>query len=396
AEQRLPFMPYEPIRGDAARWRLAEHEIDAVLSGPGDWFAAEQRNLAPVVIQACKDTSTVDIAWELAAASGSFFLLRSFHDELRQVHLAALTACAQAGRARGEAAMIRGITVMRIMAARYEEAVADAERALRIFAETGDECGRGSMLGLRAILRRKLGDTSAAIADAQASLRIARAGGFRLMEYLAQHTLASILRERGDLAGAAGHAAQALSIARALSQPAHEVAELITLGAIHRERGRFEDSERHFTEALRIARGVGHRVYEANALVNLARSRVISGSERAEETLAESLSLSRQLNLPFANAANLHTLGILARGQDRADDALRHLETAVRMWRAQKATFQLACTLEELGRTFAELGNADRAREAWREAHAWFDSLGNAAKAQQTAGLMAGVRRRPR
>ena len=111
------------------------------------------------------------------------------------------TRCLEIAERLGNRQMIANVLLndsdVRCADGRYDEAVAQCERALAIYTEVGDEPGRGDALRGRAHALRRMGHLDAATLSLDEAMRIATHLQARLLE-------AEVARERGLVATAGG------------------------------------------------------------------------------------------------------------------------------------------------------------------------------------------------
>jgi tetratricopeptide (TPR) repeat protein len=201
-------------------------------------------------------------------------------------------------------------------------------------------------------------------------------------------------------------------------------------GIIAFYQSRHADGERYLQQAIDHFRAIGNQVGEASALCNLSRVHVAMGrTTSAVELARQGIAIYDNMGLTLRLANGRFALGIALTRADRHSEALDELSEALtiftenrqRLWEgtthfriaeahlaarrpaqaAQHAEQALALrciggdwmrgnVLTTLGRSLAELGQADRAKACWREALTIYLQSG-AAEADEVRRLLAPV-----
>lgn len=266
--------------------------------------------------------------------------------------------------------------------------------------------------------------TAVAVRDA------ANAAGDVRAEGRARTTLTNVLLVSGRF-----HAAD--DEARLATMLAEKAGDTVPICWASNDRGiiafyesRHADGERYLQQAIDHFRAIGNQVGEASALCNLSRIHVAMGrTTSAVELAQQGIAIYDNMGLTLRLANGRFALGIALTRADRHSEALDELSEALtiftenrqRLWEgtthfriaeahlaarrpaqaAQHAEQALALrciggdwmrgnVLTTLGRSLAELGQADRAKACWTEALSIYQQSG-AAEADEVRRLLTPV-----
>ncbi len=186
-----------------------------------------------------------------------------------------------------------------------------------------------------------------------------------------------------------------LADARAANNSREVAAELIALGYLLRQSGNMQKALDSLNEALSIEQKIGNRVGEAIALNFLGRVYTDLGQEqRAIELVNKALPICRATGQRTCEANALNNLGRACNNLGQRDEALKDLNASLAIWRevdarqgsnsgsvpAQRRGGGLgslrdasgrageASTLDNLGRTYSDMGEGKKAIEYFSQA----------------------------
>lgn len=133
------------------------------------------------------------------------------------------------------------------------------------------------------------------------------------------------------------------------------------------------DHQQALDHAIRgqdLTRNLGNPVLNARALANVGWSRAQLGHyDEARVDCETADTLLRDLHDTGGGlAANLDSLGYIARQTGQYDQALRYYQEAITLNRETGDVYSEADTLDMLGHIHATLGHHDQARDAWQQA----------------------------
>jgi DNA-binding SARP family transcriptional activator len=274
-------------------------------------------------------------------------------DEARPAARAVLDAAPRHGDHAAEARARYVLGRLLTHTSRLAEARAHAERAVALCRETGDRvllmCALDGLSHIAFYQR----DIREAIEHIEAALALCRELGDRAGEAERTGNLAYAHVEVGDAAKAVPAAERSRELARDAGHGAGEAYALYTLGIALRELGRLEEAEARFDDALVICRSQGLRARESYILLRTAETRLRRG---------------------------------------RAAEARAAAERSLLIGREIGEEYQQGRALTALGRVRSELGDADGARDCWKEALELFTAL-EVAEADEVRRLLVDTAR---
>ncbi|HWG99972.1 MAG TPA: tetratricopeptide repeat protein [Pilimelia sp.] len=357
-----------------------------------DWFDAERAALVSAARQACRlDLS--DLAFDLAGCLEKYFDLRGMYGDWASLNTEVMAVCRRAGNLLGEAVMLRGLIDVRTWSADSGDGAAmarlhaDSFRLLEMFGALGHDRGSADAAVMCSWALTAAGSYPDAVAMADRALRLAAGSGHLGGEARAQLALALAAFEQGRFDAAAVHTAAALERARRLGNPRWEATALQFSGIAHRELGDLDESHRLLTESLVISRAYRDDYTAALALLALAQLHVRRGDPGAREAAEQALALSREYHMAHHLAEALQLLGEIELAEGCPARAVPYLEESLSLWRTRGWHSFQAATLTSLGRALREADPA-AAREAFREAHAMFTRLGRTDRAAALEPLL--------
>ncbi|WP_329011945.1 AfsR/SARP family transcriptional regulator [Streptomyces sp. NBC_01601] len=247
-------------------------------------------------------------------------------------------AAAKAGDALVEGRARTTLAQVHINAGRFDEAEAEAERAVELARSARDpwiDCNAPSERGIVAAYRSRHAEAETYL---QRTLTAYRADGNLPGEASALCNLSRVHLSMGRVDSAVELAESGVAVYRHLGLTVRLANGSYALGLALAESGRTEEAEARLTEALTIFRDSRQRLWEGMTLFRLAGLRLADRPAAAAALAEQSLSV------------------LLHVGGD---------------WRR-------AGVLTVLGKSLAALGESDRARACWTDALAVFDRLGSA------------------
>jgi DNA-binding SARP family transcriptional activator len=291
-----------------ARVPVGESQIDplsfASLEDALDWSDAERANLVAANRQAA-DYGLHDIAWQLAAASMSFFYRRSQWADWIETHETGLESARKLGDRRGEAWMLNNLGM-----AYGERSMAEAadclEQALAIYREIADEQGERRTATNLANAYHRLQRFSEAVDASQVALAMHQQAENRYVEGIVLGIQGAALRGLGRHVDSIDRFEQALAIFRELGDKDAEADALSELGESYLGLSRVDDALERLGESLDILREAGDRQGQARTLRLIGQALGQAGQrDQARESLAEAAQIFEEL-ADHAQAAHVH------------------------------------------------------------------------------------------
>ena len=246
------------------------------------------------------------------------------------------------------------------------------------------------------------------IAQHEQKLAAARAAQNRREEGLELITLGYLYRQAGKMQEALQRLNEALSMAQKAGNQTGQAMALNTMGRVYSDMGQEDKALGLFNQALPLWRSVGILQGEANALNNMGRAyNELGKREEALKCLNEALSLWRgqgeaqnrphqdlkqliaqkHLNGMFPNlrdasgrageASTLDNLGKTYSEMGQNKEALEYFNQALPIWRDEGERGGEALTLNNMGRAYADLGEKQKSLDVYDRALAAWRAVGN-------------------
>ncbi len=366
-----------PVRR-AALTRLFDFYLAAAAEAmngqaPSDrsWLDAERANLIAVAAH-CASTE-----WPAHAVSLSrtlfWYLNGGHHADAVALHGHADHAARRLGDPAGRAQSLAYLGAANLRLGLEGPAVDCLEQSLRLFRQVGDEAGLAGTLTTLGDVEQRLGRYRASAEHHRVALALFRRTGDRVGEAHALTKLGIVAERLGRYGAAADHHDQALGLFRRDGDHAGVTAALSNLGDVEGKLGRHDLAAEHLEEAVARYREAGNRDGEAWALDNLGGLLTRLGRpDVAAEHHRRALAVHRHTGERFGEASALNGLGEAAR---QAPDTLAYHAAAREIAAAIGDRHQLARAHAGLGDARARLGEAELAREHYRQALAVYTDL---------------------
>lgn len=330
-------------------------------AGPREWFAAEAANLL-ALLDHSRRCAPPRRAALLAHVLGGFLESEGLWPVAEPLHEHAVAYWHEVEDRRAEARSLIDLSAVHNTAARYDEAVAEARRALALARVTGDHEAEPEALRCLALPHLYTGRNHEALAFVQEALSIHMRTGDRLQQARCLNNMGFALLELGRHPEALECFLDALSRFREIDDRRGQCQALNNTGEIYTLLGLEDRAIRAYTQALALARAVGSRANRAAVEMNLAHA--LLGPGEVEQSLA----LCRQALATFRDIADrrhesiaLNVLGLaLGRaGQDEEDMA--------HQWAALALARRIGAAQEE-GHALRDLAAAEIRTGRFREA----------------------------
>ena len=143
------------------------------------------------------------------------------------------------------------------------------------------------------------------------------------------------------------------------------------LGRTWGVQGRMTEALRHNKRALALFEQIGYPVWIANELNNVGWVAAHLGDYEYAKSCCEKALKMNQSHLPADPSLTgmmLDSLGFIAAGMGRYEDAIGYYQRARAQYASSDDTYFDAETLDHLGHPYRALGQFDKARETWQAA----------------------------
>jgi diguanylate cyclase (GGDEF)-like protein len=259
----------------------------------------------------------------------------------------ARVAARAVGYARGEAYALRNSGGCRCVLLEHEAALADLDRAGRIFDELGHPPGKASTLYWCGNVYWRRAEYASAARAYQEALLLQRAAGDRDGEGDSLNALGTIYFDTGDVARALENYTASLAVKEETGAGFGISNCLNNLGNVHGHLGEYPKAIEYHTRALALKRELGDVRGQAVALVNLGASyEATTDFPRALECFAQALEIARSIGERWIEADALRQMADVHRKSHEparalefyrkaasvaVDSGLAHLEAEIRV-----------------------------------------------------------------
>jgi CHAT domain-containing protein len=265
-------------------------------------------------------------------------------------------------------------------------ALAEFEKALRLFQEAKDRRGEALALGYIGLCHNDAGEYPLALEFLQKSLAMKRELGERLEASKTLSNLGLTHWNLGEYPKAIEALNESMTIARSLGEKQVEAAALTNLGLVYDEQGDFRRSLEHHQRALELFRAVGFARGESAALGNLGGVHLLLGRYReALPYYQQALALSQKHQLKPSATQDLGNIALCLAGLGRLPEALEHFDRALALAREAGLRKEEADWRKGKGTALVRMGRYSAALEEYRIALESYDALG--LKRERVEGL---------
>ncbi|GAA0976411.1 BTAD domain-containing putative transcriptional regulator [Acrocarpospora macrocephala] len=320
--------------GDHAGAARARADIARIWSRAGNLDdALEQATQALTVQRALNDQRAIA---DLLDLIGVIHIYRSEYTIALEYCQLALQTHRTLSNHRGEAASLgyAGIALWHL--GDYPEADDRMRRSLAIWEQIDDPRGRQSTLNNMGDLDFRLGRPASALRYYEQAAAADPEMGPQIQAIISNN-IANVRQKMGDLAEANQHYRTAVKLYREIGDRRGEADALNNIGTCYLRMGRDNEAFIHFQKARNIAVEISERFIESEAVSRLADVHQRAG---------------------------------------RHDIALDGYGQALELARAIGDLYQQARTLDQMGFSLLNTGNAGRSEECWQQALALYDQLG--------------------
>lgn len=337
AHRRTYGGDYLHVRSQATKWPLPEQATEQIVTPPLTWFERERATIVAAVTQAAH-AGMVDLCWDLAVTSVTYFEVRAYLSDWRETHQVALRAARQANDVSGEATIRYSIGSLHVVEGRFDDARRELTAALRLFTSVGHEYGEALVERNIAFVDRISGDLDTAASRYQRALAVFRRDGDLVGAAYVLHGLACVALADGQDGEGRPLLSEALELSRRAGSRRVEAQVLHRLGEVHLRANEPELAATVFGDALGAVTDIGDPIGEAYIRHGLGLSHLRSGDlHNAGAALHEALDLARRAGERLAEARVSLGLAELEMAQSKPTRAIDHLHRALDVLRSVHA-----------------------------------------------------------
>jgi DNA-binding SARP family transcriptional activator/tetratricopeptide (TPR) repeat protein len=337
AHRRTYGGDYLHVRSQAKKWPLPEYATEQIVTPPLAWFERERANIIAAVTQAA-NAGMVNLCWDLAVTSVTYFEARAYLPDWRETHQVALRAAQQANDTSGEAAIRYSIGSLHVVESRFDDARRELTAALHLFTSVGDDYGEALVVRNIAFVDRISGDLDAAASRYRRALAIFRRDGDLVGAAYVLHGLACVELADGQNGEGLPLLAEALELSRRAGSRRVEAQVLHRLGELHLRADEPGLAAAVLGDALNAITDIGDPIGEAYIRHGLGLSYLRSGDlHSAGAALHEALDLAGRAGERLAEARVSLGLAELEMARSRPTQAVDHLHQALDVLRSVHA-----------------------------------------------------------
>ncbi|MGC5012850.1 BTAD domain-containing putative transcriptional regulator [Streptosporangium sp. DT93] len=330
-------------------------------------------------------------SWQLTLTLSRFFYMRDQPDEMIASHRVALSAVRRLDEKRGEAELLKSLSLAYLCNGDYAGYLSHLEQALAVFQSLDDQMGEARALGDIAFALVTLGELTRAIEISKQSIELLRLMGNRGAENAVMTTLATAYRDVGRAAESRDLLRVCLAYEREHGRRADESFTLIELGMIHIQLGDTDGATELLAQALQIAQELGIDSLETEAFIGLGMAcRARGRHNEAVEHHRKALGRSKDLRNRHLECQTLIELGSdhLAMGDKRS--ALEYCRTARDIASTLSDRRMDGLTHKSMAEALYAVGRIEDAQGHWKKALAILGPMGMR-EAEEVAGRLQEV-----
>ena len=253
--------------------------------------------------------------------------------------------------------------------AQHEQKLAAARDAKATKEETTE-------LNLLGMLYRQAGKMQKALECLNEALPIEQSAGNRAGQAMTENTMGRVYTDLGQEEKALALFDQALAVWRELGLRQVEANTLTYIGKAHNNLGQREQALKDLNEALAIWHDLGNGQGSGRMMSSRDRVRNL-GQLRSLKEMNDALPNWRETAGRAGEASTLDNLGKTYSDMGQSEEAFKYFNQALPIWREAGERGGEALTLNNMGRAYADLGRKQKSLEAYNQALDIWRALGN-------------------
>ncbi len=270
----------------------------------------------------------------------------------------------------------------------YSGASAYYKKALALRLEGTDRKGAGNTFNNLGILNKNLGNYPDAIRNHLEALKIRESIGDSAGIAMSRNNIGSVYFVQNNFPEALKNYEVALEIRKNLSDKKGVAGTLNNIGNIYVRQEKFTEALRHYFLALQTAQEIGEKKLTAECFNNIGNCYYKQGyNEKARENFKAALSLQEVLGDKRGMITTCKNLGFTHLEENKYDDVLRYLDTAMDLARSIKARDQEMVLYFDYATLYSRMKKYDLAYKNLQFHSDLKDTLLSAEKNQQIAEL---------
>lgn len=341
-----------------------------------DWFDAERRSLLAVAHYAVNNRLDQH-ASHLPRALAMYLLLRGQIQDESPLLEGAIDAARRLGDRDAEMRTLFTLVIALWHVGRFRDALEYASRALIIATDLADRRGEGVCLSRIGMLYNELGHYGEALDYNERALVIHTETDDRQEQRTVLNSISFALAALGRYDEALAAASRAVAIERELGGASFGAAGLVNEAVARTGLGDLTGALATLDEAGGLARQVGSVGVEAEVAAQSAEVyRRLGRLDEAYRCGRRALDIVWAIQRPTVTSAVENILGAIHRDRGEPGPALERHQRAGELAERTELRIELARALEGVGRSLAELGDAEGAEEHLRRALGLYEAMG--------------------
>jgi CHAT domain-containing protein len=254
--------------------------------------------------------------------------------------------------------------------------IAQHEQKLAAARAAGSTKEETTELNLLGMLYRQAGKMQKALECLNEALPIEQSAGNRAGQAMTENTMGRVYTDLGQEEKALALFDQALAVWRDLGLRQVQANTLNYIGKAHNNLGQREQALKDLNEALAIWHDLGSGQGSGRMMSSRDRVRNL-GQLRALKEMNDALPNWRETAGRAGEASTLDNLGKTYSDMGQSEEAFKYFNQALPIWREAGERGGEALTLNNMGRADADLGQKQKSLLAYNQALAIWRSLGN-------------------
>lgn len=355
------------------------------------WLIAERTALVAAE-RHCRNHGRPREAALLAGSLAAFLDEEGYSAEAQQMHFAAVQHWRLTEEPQAEVHALLNLGNAMSHCGRYEPAIGEARRALRMAEETGDVAAKTEVLHLLGVLHWNLGQLTEALARQNETLTLRQEAGDTLQAARSRNNMGITHLYLGNFPEALEHFNAALATFRESGNVQEQARALNNLSDLRLQTDDKESARELLREALNLLKNSNIPTNRAIMQINLANTMNSPGDlNQIMDLLRDSLSSFRRTGDSRNASIALHSMGQALHAADRFEEAATHHRQALELSRSIGAAHEQAQALHGLGRAEHRLGQSRIASSHMTEAISIAERIGAAPEVALTRADLAAI-----
>jgi len=258
-----------------------------------------------------------------------------------------------------------------------KDQIAQHEQKLVAARQAGSVKEEATELNVLGFLYRQAGKMQKALDCLNEALTMEQNGGSRVTQAMTQNTMGRVYTDLGQEDKALALFDQALPVWRSMGIRQAEALTLNNMGRAHNNLGRREDALKDLNEALTIWHQVNNGQGNGRMMSSRDRLRNLGQLKELKEQRDEMPAKWREEGGRAGEASTLDNLGRTYSDMGQGTEAINYFNQALPIWQEVGERGGEALTLNNIGRAYGDLGKKQKALESYNQALSIWREVGN-------------------